>query len=246
MYNPKGNSRDRMIRAVQFEEARPPKHLSSVVHRFLELKTTAPLPEDYKFHALPDACIYAVFDQRNLKIAGITKLKASSQELNLGKRFHFINIRFLPGVWQGDRDQINYGLIDRRYEGALPLLEVNQSLRARSLQAAMPILSQFVEGLLNDGLIVANVLTERILAQMNDINSVAEMASAAALSPRQLQRTLKKTTGFRPHDFLKILRLQKSLRGDDILSYADQSHFIDAFRKATGYTPGKFAKKFDV
>jgi len=57
---------------------------------------------------------------------------------------------------------------------------------------------------------------------------------------------LKSTTDFAPHDFLKILRLQQSLNGEDTWSYADQSHFIHSFRKATGYTPGKYAKKFDV
>jgi len=68
----------------------------------------------------------------------------------------------------------------------------------------------------------------------------------AGISARQLQRTLKHTTGFTPHDFLKVLRLQQSLNGNDTWSYADQSHFIHSFRNATGYTPGKYARKFDV
>jgi len=36
------------------------------------------------------------------------------------------------------------------------------------------------------------------------------------------------------------------LNGHDRWSYADQSHFIHSFRKATGYTPGKYSRKFDV
>ena len=72
------------------------------------------------------------------------------------------------------------------------------------------------------------------------------MAEAAGVSARQLQRILKHTTGFSPHDLLKVLRLQQSLNGSDTWSYADQSHFIHSFRNATGYTPGKYAKKFDV
>lgn len=72
------------------------------------------------------------------------------------------------------------------------------------------------------------------------------MAGIAELSPRQLQRNLKKMTGLTPHDFLKVLRLQQSLNGEDTWSYADQSHFIHSFRKATGYTPTKYSKKFDV
>ena len=72
------------------------------------------------------------------------------------------------------------------------------------------------------------------------------MASAAALSPRQLQRRLKAETGFSPHDLLKVLRLQKSFRQDYLLSFADQSHFTHSFRELTGFTPGEFQKRFDV
>ena len=72
------------------------------------------------------------------------------------------------------------------------------------------------------------------------------MAEAAALSPRQLQRKLKATTGFSPHDLLKVLRLQNSFRQDYLLSFADQSHFTHSFRDITGYTPGAFMKTFDV
>ena len=44
------------------------------------------------------------------------------------------------------------------------------------------------------------------------IRSVADMAALAELSPRQLQRKLKELTGFAPHDFLKVLRVQQSFR----------------------------------
>ena len=96
------------------------------------------------------------------------------------------------------------------------------------------------------GLVVPNPVTQKIFAQLEDVHSVADMADVACLSARQLQRVLKKTTGFAPHDFLKVLRLQQSLLGEPSLSYADQSHFIHSFRQATGYTPGKYARKFDV
>lgn len=95
-------------------------------------------------------------------------------------------------------------------------------------------------------MLAPNAVTTRIFQHLDEIVSVADMAQAAGLSARQLQRTLKRTTGFTPHDFLKVLRLQQSLNGEDTWSYADQSHFIYSFRKATGYTPGKYSKKFDV
>lgn len=246
MYDPKGNGKEKTVQSVQFAEADPPDHLRGIVHRFLELRTHGTLPEDYRFHALPDACTYIVFDQRNPEIAGVTKLRASSEELNLGKVFHYVNIRFLPGVWQTARAPVDYGMLDTPYAGDLPLIAVNRDLSQRDFAAQQSVLSALVERWVESGLVMANPVTEKIFRHLDDIHSVADMAAVAQLSPRQLQRTLKRTTGFAPHDFLKVLRLQQSLNGEPSLSYADQSHFIHSFRKATGYTPARYSRKFDV
>jgi len=103
-----------------------------------------------------------------------------------------------------------------------------------------------VTAMAEDGLLRRNPVIEAILARLDDLHSVADMAQASGLSARQLQRVLRRDTGFSPHDFLKVLRLQQALRGDGTWSYADQSHYIHAFRRATGYTPGKYAKRFDL
>ncbi|GAB2536221.1 helix-turn-helix domain-containing protein [Gracilibacillus alcaliphilus] len=244
MYNPKGNGKQKTISQVQFIEVEPPSHLSGLVHRFLELKTDTPLADDYLFHALPDSCTYLIFDQLNPEITGITKLHATSEELNLGKEFHYVNIRFLPGVWKGSAI---YGIVDSPYTGLLPLDETNRRLAGLDFTAKQSVLSDLVEQLIEEKLVAANPVTEKIFAQIDDIHMVADMAGIAGVSTRQLQRTLRQTTGFAPHDFLKVLRLQQSLDSDSYLSYyADQSHFIRSFRKATGYTPANYTKKFDV
>ncbi|MEE9374812.1 MAG: AraC family transcriptional regulator [Rhizobiaceae bacterium] len=246
MYEPKGNSKDKSVQSVHFLEVEPPSHLRGVVHRFLELKSQNPLTDDYRFHALPDACTYIVFDQLDAKIAGVTRLRASSEELNLGNIFHYINIRFLPGVWQGNREQVSYGMVENPYSGDLPLAALNQELTEQDFTAKLTTLTRFVEKLIDSKLVVANTVTEKIFKHLDEIHSVSDMAAVSDISTRQLQRVLKKTTGFAPHDFLKVLRLQQSLNGEPSLSYADQSHFIHSFRKATGYTPARFSRKFDV
>ena len=73
MYDPKENGVEKTVQSVRFVEVEPPSHLSGIVHRFLELKIDSALSDDYRFHALPDACTYIVFDQVGTKIAGITK-----------------------------------------------------------------------------------------------------------------------------------------------------------------------------
>ena len=245
-YDPKGNAKAKRIDAVTFTETQPPAHLSNVVHRFIELKTNGVLEEDYRFHALPDACIYIVFDQLDPQVTGVTTLRATSEELNLGRQFHFLNIRFLPGVFRLHREQSGYGQINTSYEGKLPLLDFSQRLVGQTPATQCAILSNLVEALITAKHVVPNAVTQKIFRDIEDINTVSDMAVSSDLSPRQLQRTLKRTTGFAPHDFLKVLRLQQALTTDTADNYADQSHFIHSFRKATGYTPVRYARKFDV
>lgn len=246
MYDPKGNGKDKAVDAVQFVEADPPPHLRNIVHRYLELRTREPLSEDYRFHALPDACTYVVFDQLDRQITGVAKLRAVSEEFNLGRTFHFVNIRFLPGVWQPGTEPVTLGMVQRPYEGALPLSDCARQLQGQAFSAQQTHLTKLVERLVAAGVVAPNPVTETIFQHLDDIASVADMAEVCAMSPRQLQRRLKQSTGFAPHDFLKVLRLQQALNGNDTWSYADQSHFIHSFRKATGYTPGKYVRKFDV
>lgn len=246
MYDPKGNGKEKAVQTVHFAEAEPPDHLRSIVHRFLELKTEEPLSEDYRFHALPDACAYIVFDQSNPEITGVSKLRAESEEFNLGRAFHFINIRFLPGVWQDRREEIAFGMLDSPYTGDQPFIDINRQLSGLDFAGKQTVLCKLVEHLVDGKMVVANPVTEKIFGNLDEIHTVADMAEVSGMSSRQLQRTLKRTTGFAPHDFLKVLRLQQALNGGDVSSYADQSHFIHSFRKATGYTPVKYSKKFDV
>ncbi|MEP5152661.1 AraC family transcriptional regulator [Planktotalea sp.] len=245
MYDPKGNGKDKAVTDVAFVEAKPPEHLRNIVHRFLELRCDGPLPDPYRFHALPDACTYVVFDRNDPRVTGVTKLRIESEEFDLGTAFHFVNIRFLPGVWQFDRQPTALGQVKTPYEGAMPLLATSQALMGQDFDSVQTLLTGFVEQLVRDKLVMRNPVTETIFRNIEDVHNVADMAELADLSPRQLQRVLKATTGFSPHDFLKIIRLQLAISGNDA-SYADQSHFIHSFRRATGYTPGKYTKKFDV
>lgn len=246
MYSPKGNGKDKSLDAVRFVECEPPPHLRRVVHRYIELKTQSPLPRAYRFHALPDACTYIVFDQLDPDVTGVTRLGCTAQEFCLSTSFHYVNIRLLPGVWRAGDDTVSLGMLDEAYSGDLPLRNVNNQLLQRSWTEKQTILSDLVTLLLREGAIGPNPVTEQILSHIEEINSVAKMASSTGLSARHLQRTLRRTTGFSPHDLLKILRLQRSLTGDPGACYADQSHFIHSFRKATGYTPGRYGHHFDV
>lgn len=232
--------------AVTYREAKPPQALSELVHCYWQLKTERPLAEDFTLHAIPDACINILLNQQDTAIAGITGLKTTYAELNLGKSFDYAGIQFFPGVWQGDRNETQDRFVGTPYAGQLPLIEMNRETAPLAFEDKGPVLTRFVARLAEQGVIAQNPTVQKILTHLDAINSVAEMADLVHHSPRQLQRILKQATGFSPHDFLKVMRLQQSLRAHHIDLYTDQSHFIRSFKKITGYTPTDYFRKYDV
>jgi len=246
MYDPVKDAVDKSVRSVTYTEVDPPDSLAELVHCFWEMKTEAHLDQDFELHALPDACVNVLFNQHDTAIAGVTALHTEHTTLNLGRSFHYVGVQFYPGVWTSALEGTVDHYVGEPYDGELPLVATSEAIAPLKLDDKIPVLTDFVETLRADGIVAANPVTAAILRNIGDIVSVADMATAAALSPRQLQRKLKATTGFSPHDLLKVLRLQHTFRQDYLLAFADQSHFIHSFKDITGYTPTQFRKRFDV
>lgn len=247
MYDPVKDGVAKTIGSVVYTEVRPPARLTEFVHCFWELRTETDLAEDFTLHAMPDACVNLLFDQHDTRIAGVTRLHTTHTTLDLGRSFHYAGIQFFPGVWRGDPDATVDHFVGEPYAGDLPLVEANRAAAARlDFDAKTTVFAELVETLVDTGVVAPSPVTAAILANLDAIHSVGDMAEVAALSPRQLQRTLKATTGFSPHDLLKVLRVQHSFRQDYLLSFADQSHFTHSFRNVTGYPPARFKRTFDV
>lgn len=247
MYTPVKDGIEKTTQSIEYTEAEPPREAAGLVHCFWELKTTAPLASDFQLHAVPDACVDIMFNEIDTSIAGVTALRTTYEVLNLGRDFHYVGIQFLPGVWQGNRDEIADQYIGTSYTGSLPLIETNRKMAGLDFAGRQQVMAELVRHLASKEIVIANPVTEKILTHLDDIHSVADMAKVASVSPRQLQRTLKQSTGFAPHDLLKVLRLQRSFTArPNLNAYADQAHFIRSFRAITGYTPAKYFSKFDV
>jgi AraC-like DNA-binding protein len=246
MYNPVPDGIATSVRWVHYAEAAPPKQLAGLVHCFWELRTLAVLSEDFRYHALPDACVNLLLNQTDTEIAGITALNTASTVLNLGTSFHYVGVQLFPGVWQGDRGEMVGSYVGTPYRGKVPLVPTSERIAGLAFEEKVPLLVELVEWCIAQGHIVPNIVTARILAHLDGIRSVEDMAQLVGMSPRHLQRTLKRATGFTPHNLLKVLRLQQSFRKHHLDLYADQAHFIHEFRRATGYTPGKYRKQFGV
>lgn len=247
MYQPVKDGIDQNALGVVYNETLPPSELSALVHCFWELKTQTSLPEDFRYHVLPDACVNILFDQLHPEITDITALQMEHKVLNLGKHFHFVGIQLLPGVWQGKPQDIKNDLVEVPYSGSLDLVEMNRKLNESShFDNKHALMVKFIQVFIQQGLVEKNTIVMRILSNIDEIQSVADMAKFACLSTRQLQRQLKKSVWLSPHDFLKILRVQQTFNQDYLDYYVDQSHYIHSFRKITGYTPNTFTQKFDV
>ncbi len=231
---------------VRYSECPPTEDLSEVVHCFWELRALTTLPEDFHYHALPDACVNLLFNLLEPNIAGVTALHTQATTLNLGKSFHYVGVQFYPGAWQGDRSEIVDRYVGMPYRGTLPLVQTCRRLVGLEFSDMVPVLAEQVRWCMAHGHAQANAITARILSNLDAIRSVADMASLVGLSTRQLQRTLQRLTGFSPHDLIKVLRVQESFRKHYLDLYADQAHFTHAFRQATGYTPGQYRKRFGV
>ena len=223
MYSPVKDGIEKTVQSVRYTEAKSPSNLSGFVHCFWELKTDAVLSDDFCLHVLPDACVNILFNQMDTKIAGITALRTTFEVLNLGKTFHYVGIQFLPGVWQGNSDEIVDEYVGTPYLGDLPLIAISGKLARLDFSAKQSVLSELVNWLVDEKLVVANSVTEKILTNLDDIHNVADMAAITNMSSRQLQRISKRTTGFSPHDLLKVLRLQQSFRRDYLAYYADHA-----------------------
>jgi AraC-like DNA-binding protein len=246
MYSPAQDGRSIRGSLVRYTEVGPPADLATVVHCFWELRTISALPEDFQYHALPDACVNLLLNLLDPDIAGVTALHTEATTLVLGRSFHYVGVQFYPGVWQGDRSEIANRYVGTPYRGSLPLVQAAGRLMGREFPDMGQPLCELVRWCMAQGHVCPNAITAKILANLDALRSVGDMAALVGVSPRQLQRTLKRMTGFAPHDLLKVLRVQQSFRRHYLDLFADQAHFTHAFRQAIGYTPVQYRKRFGV
>lgn len=92
---------------------------------------------------------------------------------------------------------------------------------------------------------------EYVRAHLDRNASLAELSSLLGLSPYYFSRAFKTSVGMSPHQYIITQRIAEGRRllatgrmslaeVAHAVGFAHQSHFADAFRKATGTTPGRY------
>ena len=175
MYNPAKDGIEKTAKFVQYIEVMPPDDIANLVHCFWELRTVAILKENFYLHAIPDACVDIMFNEIDTEIAGVTGLDIKYEVLDLGKEFHYVGIQFLPGVWQGNRDEVSDRYIGEKYTGHLPLINTNESMAGLNFSDKQVIMVDLVRHLADEKTISVNSVTRKILSHLDDIHTIADM-----------------------------------------------------------------------
>lgn len=139
-YSPVVDGFSQRSAAVRYAEQPPPHDLADVVHVFWELRTLAPLPADFYYHAVPDACVNLLFNQIDTEVAGVTALHTEATTLNLEPD----STTWGFPEWQGDRDEIQDRYVGTAYRGMLPLVGINRQLAGLDFVAMGPVLAELV------------------------------------------------------------------------------------------------------
>jgi AraC family transcriptional regulator len=97
---------------------------------------------------------------------------------------------------------------------------------------------------------------DTMTAALDQSVPLARLAEDARLSPWYFCRAFKKSTGFSPHRWMRMKRLEqaRTLLADNHrsltsiaidLGYASLSHFSAAFKQATGYSPTRYRQELE-
>ncbi len=238
MYRPKQvGIPDKFSAQTYYKEYELPRQLSGLCFYAWELRTQEALDEDFLYLVLPDVCADIIFnlhakseDDRVLVMKSGNKV----QEVNLGKQFHYVGVRLLPGVIQ-DNLQLTGQHMTQAWQ---------QLVQSAAGSGHLTVLAQLVQSLQAQGELAEDGIMERLLRESDAVRQVSDFEHISGYSRRQLQRIFLRKTGMTPSEVLAVLRFQRTLAEDLDHSYADQSHLTKAYRRITGLTPGTFKAKY--
>lgn len=243
---------------VSYYEFLPADQLQSFIYCYWELKTHAPLNEQFTYRVVADGCIDIYFELNNPDENYVMGFCKKFTEFPLGNSFSYVGIRFFPTMFP-QLFKVNAKELSNRYERLsliVPDLADFISNHFNSMQQIPEIkhlLDQWFTQQLSS--VVFNPdnrlyeAIEIILKNFGVLNIEEDLGTG--ISTRQLRRLFEYYIGDTAKTFSKVVRFQnilrakpsqQSLRQNKLFfdaGYYDQSHFIKEFKNFYGVSPSR-------
>lgn len=259
---------------MKYQRVPPPDHLKKWVRFFWTLDAKEMQQEQMlRLFACRYPCIIFQHNDGNsaihvkgaeLPVSYFSGLHSAAHTLTLSRSFSLTGVRFYPyaikSIFGIDCHELRSGFPDLK--SFAPNWLEEKLLHTNSRKERVQIIADFIYRMLLSNGDQNNPVYQKLLniESFAFENSVYQLTNHFNISERQLERHFKQQIGFSPKEYLQITRFEKSIdlinkgtfsKLSDIaysLNFYDQTHFINEFKKFSGYTPLAFykqAKRFE-
>jgi AraC-like DNA-binding protein len=246
------------IAGVSYKERLPHPDLSKFIYCYWQLRTNESVDQDFYYRVVADGCIDIFMDLQTPGDNFIMGLSTAYTKFDLGTRFNYTGIRFLPAAFPLLYN-LNASELTNRCEHLKDVLPAVSDMLTRLVTASssMQDMARACDSYFLRTWYPQHVTADcrlfnalELLVRNKSINSI-ESGMNTGLSPRQLRRLFHFYIGESPKTFSRIARFQQllrakpsvqSLKSDKIFydaGYYDQAHFIKEFKTFSGLTPVK-------
>lgn len=227
---------------MDYRETPPPPNLDGFVAAIWTLDVGGKPDEWVEHRAVPDGCIELIRRHAGRSIwrtpqppLFVTGLALRPAALRFSGDARFTGIRLWPWGWHA--------------LGGARCADFADDWRAMAEESPLAALLTG-DGAELPGLIAAFAAHQRSpIDAIRHVDSVAALACATSLSPRQLQRIFARETGMPPRSYLRLLRFRDAVAGVQgeesrladtaaASGYADQAHMTREFHALAGLSPG--------
>ena len=230
-----------------FQYAPAPKEVDSFIKYFWKLDGMASETSPYNHSIIPDATIQLLYISKgnfskNGKLLHARKLIQTATSLS-------------TGTYSTNTDYEVYGVCV--YPHSIPVLFNSGNLNLLQHMQGIFELEHSWQALVNrlSSYLTQSVLrievpyfVPMILELYHSNKTVNHLSDEYGVSPRQVQRLVKKYTGVTPGTIIRLNRIQKTLDSENEslatkaleAGFYDQSHFNNDFKTITGITPNHY------
>ena len=258
---------------MRYQELPPPSYLKNHVRYFWTLESNGVVHEPKIFGPTADGCPGLIFQQsadgifyqENKELPDLLLYGQTTKytELHITGSICSIGVICYPhalkSVFGLNADELTNSCMDLDILAVTKDFYLTERLgNAPSLTEKIDIISTFLFKQINKNSTSADEITHFALSQIIESGgsiALKELQQRLQLTERSFERRFKQGVGISPKLFSRICRFQNSLKQlksnnysklSDIAfehDYADQSHYIRAFKEFAGFSPYQYQKK---